>query len=496
MLFIIGDENCPPTLGNKGECCAVVRVDNGNFSQAKSVLLHHLKMGLRISRKSVIVVLLVSHLMRYGLYTYINDLADFTTWAYNLMKVEVLPGILPYPAKQDTEHLASLSQFTTFLQASHIGCGSATSDSLFSLWSPFMDTAKNLNTFHGEVPATPIHVWKANSFVKCNPVFPIGFEGDWSNGIPSEVQIEYFSNLLDHLRLHDLCNNVYLPSRDAIKDGINENLHCGKKIFVLGSSIARNFANTLKPLGAEKGVLSYAETRSGDFLAQFNDVDFSCLQAASRQDKLFVYWLGNVMLRFKSCHADNIPVYHPNCARVLDDVDMDRLVALSGKKLRSLAKDFPGHIYFMGPIPRHLIRCCEDENHIIRGPNDETVNMINYTSAFATFMERSPGIVQDRISFVHYQAIFGNSFTSKMLTDGVHLNDEANMMIANFILDQVDDEPTVLLPELIDSEFSDFLKSNKVIDNNLGFDVPKDDDVDEDEHMNIDTAIYLNGLTK
>ena len=46
------------------------------------------------------------------------------------------------------------------------------------------------------------------------------------------------------------------------------------------------------------------------------------------------------------------------------------------------------------------------------------------------------------------------------------------------------------------SEFSDFLKSNKVIDNNLGFDVPKDDDVDEDDYMNIDTAIHLNGLTK
>ena len=91
------------------------------------------------------------------------------------------------------------------------------------------------------------------------------------------------------------------------------------------------------------------------------------------------------------------------------------------------------HIYFMGPFPRHLLRCCEDENHIIRGPSDETVNMINYT-AFSTFMERSPGIVQDRILFIHYQAIFGNDFTSKILTDGVHLNNEVNLMFANFIL--------------------------------------------------------------
>jgi hypothetical protein len=122
------------------------------------------------------------------------------------------------------------------------------------------------------------------------------------------------------------------------------------------------------------------------------------------------------MLRIKSCRRDKIPVYHPNCANVLDNVDMDHLVVLSGKKLRSFAKDFTGHINFMGPFSRLLSRCCDHENHIIRGPNDETVNMINYTTAFSTFMERSPGIVQDRISFIHYQAFFGNDFTSQMLT--------------------------------------------------------------------------------
>ena len=130
---------------------------------------------------------------------------------------------------------------------------------------------------------------------------------------------------------------------------------------------------------------------------------------------------------------------------------------------------------------------------IIRGPSDETVNMINYTTAFLTFMERSPGIVQDRISFIHYQAIFGKNFTSKMLTDGVHLNNEANLRFANFILDQVDD-PIVTIPELIDSEFSDFLKSNKVIDTNLVFEEPKNADDTDVEDMNIDAAIYLNRL--
>ena len=37
-------------------------------------------------------------------------------------------------------------------------------------------------------------------------------------------------------------------------------------------------------------------------------------------------------------------------------------------------------------------------------------------------------------------------------------------MFANFILDQVDDDPIVTIPELIDSEFSDYLKINQQSD--------------------------------
>ena len=53
-----------------------------------------------------------------------------------------------------------------------------------------------------------------------------------------------------------------------------------------------------------------------------------------------------------------------------------------------------------------------------------------------------------------------------MLTKVFQLNKEANLMVSNLIFDQVDDEPMAMLPELIDSEFSNYLKSNKVINTN------------------------------
>lgn len=301
-----------------------------------------------------------------------------------------------------------------------------------------------------------------------------------------------------------MCNDVHLPSIEAIKAGIVENLQVGKKVFMLGTSIARDIEKALKPLCASKGIVTFAITRGGHFLNKWNDIDMSCLQSATRQDKLFIYWLGNELLNCKSVDIDdsmdNVPVYHPNGAVVLEDIAMDRLVAISGKKLRCLAKAFPGHIYFFGPGPRYISKCCDDVNHIIKGPNNEVIDMMTYTTVFSSFIERSPGIVQERISYIHYQDIFGNSFNNKMLTDGVHMTDAANNTIAEFIIAKIDEEPLFTAPLLIDTDFSDYLRSNKVIDDFKGFVQQKDPDggahsLDDDDDMNIDTAIHLAGFS-
>ena len=361
-----------------------------------------------------------------------------------------------------------------------------------------MTTSFNLKTGQADIPANPIFLKKAEAYLKCSTAFPPGFDGDWSSGTPKEVQIEFFSNLLNHLRMHDLCSDIHLPSIEAIKAGIIDNLKVEQKIFMIGTSIARDIEKALQPLCAAKGIKTFAETRGGHFINKWDQIDLSSLQAATSQDKLFVYWLGNEMFDMESCDIDdrtlvNVPVYHPKAAKVLDDTAMDRLVAISGKKLRHLAKIFPGHIYFHGPAPRFLAQCCDDPLHIIKGPSDEIINIADYTTAFASFIERSPGVVQERISFVHYQEIFGNTFDSRMLSDGVHLNQSACNTFSKFILDRVDEEPVVTIPELLDSDFSDYLRLNKVIDVKLqGSDGVDDDDVD----MNIDTAIKAINIKK
>ena len=96
---------------------------------------------------------------------------------------------------------------------------------------------------------------------------------------------------------------------------------------------------------------------------------------------------------------------------------------------------------------------------------------------------------------MHYQEIFGNTFDSRMLSDGVHLNQSACNTFAEYILARVDEEPVVTIPQLLDSDFSDYLRLNKVIDVKLQGPDGVDNTIDDDDvDMNIDTAIKLSGI--
>ena len=118
-----------------------------------------------------------------------------------------------------------------------------------------MTTSFNLKTGQADVPANPIFLKNSETYLKHDTAFPPGFNGDWSTGTPKEVQIEYFTNLINHL-----------PSIDTIKIGIIDNLKVEQKIFMICTSIASNIEKALKPLCAAKGIKTFAETRVGHFI--------------------------------------------------------------------------------------------------------------------------------------------------------------------------------------------------------------------------------------
>ncbi len=60
--------------------------------------------------------------------------------------------------------------------------------------------------------------------------------------------------------------------------------------------------------------------------------------------------------------------------------------------------------------------------------------MIDFTLALSKFIARLPCLSHDSVHYIEYPAIFGDNFIESHLVDGVHLNDGANEMLANFIL--------------------------------------------------------------
>ena len=167
-LFLFGDEYLPPVNGSQGDCCPTIRVDSGSFAQVKTVILYQLKNGLVIKPGSVGFVCLTSHLMRYGHERYWEEMIDFIKWAKLLLKIDVLPGLLPFPAGLSLANMIPIAQYMSHLQCVNVGCGAARSDHSFSLWKPFSNCMKLLNAGQFPVPALPIYIKEVDTFLKCN----------------------------------------------------------------------------------------------------------------------------------------------------------------------------------------------------------------------------------------------------------------------------------------------------------------------------------------
>ena len=65
-LFVLGDEFCPPTCGESGDCCPVIRVRGGCFKDLRKIIDLQIQLGLTIPPRSVAVVFLLSHLLKAG----------------------------------------------------------------------------------------------------------------------------------------------------------------------------------------------------------------------------------------------------------------------------------------------------------------------------------------------------------------------------------------------------------------------------------------------
>ena len=141
------------------------------------------------------------------------------------------------------------------------------------------------------------------------------------------------------------------------------------------------------------------------------------------------------------------------------------LVLDSGRVIHKILQYFPGSIYLFGPVPRHLTPCCEQEAHVIKGPADEMINMCAYTSSFSSFLQGSPGIVRDRVTYISYHEIFGEVKDLKpdILSDGVHLSKAGQEQVAQFIISLMGDRPSRPTLPVTNLNFTEFLMHDGIL---------------------------------
>ena len=91
--IFLGDSYSPVNVGGDIDC-KVIRIDSGDFSQFKKLLL-----GLSLS-----------HLVRLGPTGYITELAEFEDWVKVNLKGEVIPAINPFEEDLPVEWKITFNQ--------------------------------------------------------------------------------------------------------------------------------------------------------------------------------------------------------------------------------------------------------------------------------------------------------------------------------------------------------------------------------------------------
>ena len=399
------------------------------------------------------VCLLLTLLMKVGHTTYWAQLLSFSEWAatYNL---HILPSIPPFPTGYGLDSLISIKQLNSHLQVCHFGNSAGGKNAKYSLWQPLTSTLEQHGAAVCTIPSPPICVQEVGGmYARCDGQFSEGCSGDWSFGMPRNIEETFLVSLLQsvsaaHVELNPTATAVVTPSKDSLFAGLRSgsrlDINSGRIVFLLGSSIMQQTKPFLQDLCLTKGVQVVSCCKGGDYLGFFWNQDHSFLAAGKEEDVLFLHFLGNHMLNKDNFWMDMLQngkrVYHLTNPMILSDQQMDQLILDTNKLSIFLAQHFKGRVFILGPFPRHITQCCGLQEHSVLDSENQRISMTGYANLFNKYLQASL-VLPERCEFLEYQNIFGRNFDKNSLVDGVHLTPSAYKACANFFLGSLQRKP-------------------------------------------------------
>ena len=456
-VFFIGDEHSPPLMGVDEDCCLVTRIDGGDFLQHRAFMEWQIGEGLRIKKGSVCVVSLVTHLIRSGQDKFWLELRDFAGWMAE-KGCTVLPCLPPFPDTYGDEAVKSLHQFFVHLQAAHYGDTASGKNLRFSLWKPVCEVAleHKLTPIYPKSPPIGVPEISLAAAATCNSSFFNGFtykDGQaWTHHIPDVVEHGFVNKLIQNIRTIAASmpdsRNLIIPSDDSLATGFTADYadgtkHEGKSIYLVGSSILDDCAEPLINCASMAGVEVINLSERGSYRKHFiaENVDLAAkilpLEGGGASDLAVLSIIGNEMVRKKTafCNRDK---WHVSLPELLTNDDIKQLVKDVEKMVETMrGVGFGGKILVLGPLPRHLEKCCKQTQHQLKDGEGKEVKWEIYTDVLTLQLEKAINLPKN-VEFVPYREIFGGGFTNKSLKDGVHLDGEAEKVLANFIFRGLD----------------------------------------------------------
>ena len=387
QVFFLGDSYSPVNVGGDIDC-KVIRIDSGDFSQFKKLLLGLVKEGFEFGVGSLFVTCLMSHLVRLGSTGYITELAEFEDWVKVNLRGEVIPAINPFEEDLPVEWKITFNQFWSFLVYKDVRAGSQP-DNVNFLWGALKTTMEKYGT-KGDLPFLNFSFKHQGQTVTIGREEGGGEEQSFlglKKGVEGRAEESFLTGVLEAVR--GFCNDtsrgnglVLPPAKEVIKGVLKKKLSAEeeeffknkmveleggfRKIFVMGSSIIKNAVPVVESESAKiRGVSVVNLARGGAKIGDLGEIistNKDSLDDSRADDICVISCLGNELI--VSGEGDGVERNLTKCNKVWlvprlvtkGDDGTEVLISKLEVVIDQVLGFFKGNIKFFGPWPRHRTR--------------------------------------------------------------------------------------------------------------------------------------------